>query len=344
MQENKACGYYLTTRELITMAVLSALGGVLSAYVGYLGNLVNQFFGVPFGAGQFMGGLHVFWFIVLAGLVRKPGAVTAAGLLKGLVEMLTGSTHGAVIVLVCVVQAAAVDAVISLRREPGLGTYLVAGAAGTVSEVILMQLLYFSGAPAWYILLMTTLAAASGVIFAGYLGSGVLGLLEHGRPAAAGPVAPRARTVQFAITLLLGALLAGGAVFYYACVFEPFWAAPGVAIEGKVAHPYTYRAESFDAPAITVTAELKGSVTYVAPRDYTGVPIKKILTAAQPDATATKLTVSAGDGYSVEFPLTDLLKDDETLLIQEEDGSYRLIAPRYAGGYWVRQVTRIKVE
>ncbi|MDK2784844.1 MAG: energy-coupling factor transport system permease protein [Bacillota bacterium] len=344
MRQNKTRGYYLTTRELITMAVLSALGGVLSTYVGYLGNLLNQFFGVPFGAGQFMGGLHVFWFIVLAGLVRKPGAVLAAGLLKGLVEFLTGSTHGVVIVLVCVVQAAAVDAVVSLGRRSGLGAYLVAGAAGTVSEVVLMQLLYFSGAPAWYILLMIGLAAVSGVIFAGYLGSGVLDLLHYGRIAAQRPQGSSAHTARFVITLILGALLAGGAVYYYAFVFEPSWASPAVTIEGKVSHPYTYREGSFPDSAITVTAELKGSVTYVPPRDYTGVPIRKILTAAQPDGTATKVTVSARDGYSVEFPLTDLLKDEKTILIREKDGSYRLIAPEHAGGYWVRQVTRIKVE
>ena len=51
---------YFATRDLLIMAVLSGIGGVLSTYVGYLGNLLNRLFGVPFGAGQFVAGLHVF--------------------------------------------------------------------------------------------------------------------------------------------------------------------------------------------------------------------------------------------------------------------------------------------
>ena len=75
--------YYLSNRDLLVIAILSGIGGVMSTYVGYLGNLLNRIFGVPFGAGQFVSGLHIFWFILIAGLVRRPGAATAAGLLKG---------------------------------------------------------------------------------------------------------------------------------------------------------------------------------------------------------------------------------------------------------------------
>ena len=45
--------YYLGNRDLLIIAVLSGIGGVMSTYVGYLGNLINQIFGVPCGAGQF---------------------------------------------------------------------------------------------------------------------------------------------------------------------------------------------------------------------------------------------------------------------------------------------------
>ena len=55
----------LSTRGIVTIAVLASLGGVLSTFVGYLGNLVNLALGVPFGAGQFMAGLHVFWLVVV---------------------------------------------------------------------------------------------------------------------------------------------------------------------------------------------------------------------------------------------------------------------------------------
>ncbi len=67
----------------------------MSTYVGYLGNLINQIFGVPFGAGQFASGLHVFWFILAAGLIRRPGGpLPPQAFLKGIIELFTGSTHG----------------------------------------------------------------------------------------------------------------------------------------------------------------------------------------------------------------------------------------------------------
>ncbi|MCJ2532418.1 MAG: ECF transporter S component, partial [Candidatus Thermoplasmatota archaeon] len=90
----------LSTKDLVTIALLSALGGVLSTYVGYLGNLMNHIVGVPFGAGQFMAGLHVLWIILAIGITKKKGAGTVTGALKGVVELFTGSTHGIVIVVV----------------------------------------------------------------------------------------------------------------------------------------------------------------------------------------------------------------------------------------------------
>lgn len=49
-----------SNRDLLVIAVLSGIGGVMSTYIGYLGNLLNNLLGVPFGAGQFVAGLHVF--------------------------------------------------------------------------------------------------------------------------------------------------------------------------------------------------------------------------------------------------------------------------------------------
>ena len=107
MEEEKITkrkSYYLSNRDLLVIAVLSGIGGVMSTYIGYLGNLLNRLFGIPFGAGQFVSGLHVFWFILAAGLIRRPGAATAACLLKGVIELLTSSTHGVAIILVSLIQ------------------------------------------------------------------------------------------------------------------------------------------------------------------------------------------------------------------------------------------------
>ncbi|NLL21914.1 MAG: sulfite oxidase, partial [Firmicutes bacterium] len=34
--------YYLSNRDLLVIAVLSGIGGIMSTYIGYLGNLVNR--------------------------------------------------------------------------------------------------------------------------------------------------------------------------------------------------------------------------------------------------------------------------------------------------------------
>jgi ABC-type thiamin/hydroxymethylpyrimidine transport system permease subunit len=150
--------YYLSNRDLLIIAILSGIGGVMSTYVGYLGNFLNRLFGVPFGAGQFLSGLHIFWIILAAGLVRLPGAATAAGLLKGVIELFTGSTHGVAIVFVSLAQGLFVDLVLLLLRRHSLPVYALAGGMGSASNVLVFQALYFSGAPLSYILFIAGLS------------------------------------------------------------------------------------------------------------------------------------------------------------------------------------------
>lgn len=350
---------YFANRDLLVMAVLSGIGGVLSTYVGYLGNLLNRIFGVPFGAGQFVSGLHVFWIILAAGLVRRPGAATIAGLLKGVVELLTGSTHGIAIVLVSLVQGLVVDLVLLLMRRHGPVTYSVAGGLSAASNVIVFQLLYFSGAPPGYILFISGLALVSGSLFAGLFGSGVLDLigeagllrLRSGREMPAAEVGGPGKRVQkgkpawlkITLTAILIVAFSIGAIYYYAVIFEPPWAGPQCRVEGKVEQELSFSLSKFASFETTIEAELKGQVTYVPPQEYTGIPVKDILKEAAPLPEATVLKVIGTDGYEVEFDLAEVMADDLMILIQEDD-TLRLIAGNYEGGYWVKLVCRFKVE
>jgi len=179
LENNVKKRYYFSTRDLLIIAILSGVGGVLSTYVGYLGNLLNRVFVVPFGAGQFVAGLHTFWIILVAGLVRRPGAGTIAGLLKGIVEMLTGSTHGIAIVLVSLVQGLLVDLVLWIMRRHTLASYSIAGGFSAASNVFVFQLLYFSGAPITYILFIGALAFISGCLLGGSFGYSVLDIIRE---------------------------------------------------------------------------------------------------------------------------------------------------------------------
>ncbi|MGI6647984.1 MAG: molybdopterin-dependent oxidoreductase [Bacillota bacterium] len=107
--------------------------------------------------------------------------------------------------------------------------------------------------------------------------------------------------------------------------------------------PLSFQLSDFDQYETTITAELKGQVSYVPPQEYTGIPLRIILQEASPLDEAKKLRVMATDGYEVEFELEKVFNDDQMLLIREGD-MLRLIAGNYDGGYWVKLVNRIIVE
>lgn len=341
--------YYLSNRDLLIIAILSGIGGIMSTYIGYLGNLLNHVFGIPFGAGQFVSGLHIFWFILAAGLIKRPGAATAAGLLKGVIEFLTGSTHGVVIILISLVQGFLVDFVLLITRRYNLGSYMLAGGVSASSNVFLFQLLYFSGAPISYILFIGLLAFVSGVLFAGSFGCSVLDIVMQARPfritVASGEAVPAAVSTRFrlVITAILLVLLFFGAVYYFAVVFEPPWAGPCCQVEGAVKNPFSFHLSRFEQEETTITAELKGEFTHVPPQEYTGIPLSVIIQEASPLEDAKKLKVMATDGYAVEFELQKVLNDEQMLLIQEGD-ELRLIAGNYEGNHWVELVNKILVE
>lgn len=352
--------YYLSNRDLLVIAVLSGIGGVMSTYVGYLGNLLNRVFGVPFGAGQFVSGLHVFWIILAAGLVRKPGAATAAGLLKGVIEVLTGSSHGVSIILVSLVQGLLVDMVLLVVRRHSLAGYMLAGGVAAASNVFVFQLLYFSGAPMAYIFFIALLAFISGILLAGSFGHSVLEIVMQARPfriaAAAGGAAPAAATAtgvarqgiglprfKLVLTVLLVVVFTGGALYYFAAVFEPPWVGPRCRVEGLVEKPLSFQLARFQEYETTITAELVGEITYIPPREYTGIPVYIILQQAGPLPGAETLVVTATDGYMVEFALREVLADKQMVLINEND-TLRLIAGNYPGGHWVKMVNGMIVK
>ena len=347
---------YWKNRDLLIIAVLSGVGGVMSTYVGYLGNLLNRMLGVPFGAGQFVAGLHVFWIILAAALVRKKGTATATGLLKGIIEMLTGSTHGIAIVLISLVQGFLADLLLLLFRKHSLAAYMVAGGFASASNVILFQLLYFSGAPIHFLLFISGLAFLSGMLLGGSFAHHVLEMVLQARPIRmTGDVAGEMRKASGTtkgtkgwkaghwITLLLTVVLSAGALYYFVVVFEMPGQGPQLRVEGAVEQPLQLELNQMEEHQVTITAELIGEITYVAPQPYTGIPVKVILEKAGIQPQATSLEVTATDGYTVTFDLAAVMVDDEMVLIQEED-TLRLIAGAYPGGHWVKMVNRMIVK
>ncbi len=330
----------LDTRDLVTLAILSALGGVLSAYVGYLANLINSFVGTPFGAGQVLAGLHVFWLILARGMTRRVGSGTVAGILKGLVEMLAGSVHGVLVVLVSAIEGFVVDLLLlRFRSDDRLGQMLAGGLA-TSSNVFVFQFLFLSGVPVTYILILAGLAFASGVLFAGYFAWEILrSLTQSGRmPTQPEPPVPRWRIVLGYV--LVAAFLSGG-VWYYSVVYN--WGEPeGFAVKGLVGRPYTYVEHDFGDCLVTVEAELKGSFIHVEPRNYTGVLLSCVLRSAEPKADATRVRLTATDGYKVVLDLGLVMGSESILIVSDKQGA-RLVGAELDGSLWIRDIKSVEL-
>ncbi len=353
----------LSTKDLVTIALLSALGGVLSTYVGYLGNLMNHIVGVPFGAGQFMAGLHVLWILLAIGITKKKGAGTVTGALKGVVELFTGSTHGVVIVVVSLMQGVVADMVLFSDKAKDRRDYVSYSAAGGLSaavNVIVFQTLFFAGVPWILILVLCMLACASGMIFGGWLSVEMLEALDE-----AGVVggkkevfvdqrsaeddawkrnrqAKRRRRASLAAVASFLTVFTIGAVYYFMFVFV-LHGGDAISIEGDVDNPFDFRYEDFEDQEVVVNAELVGTVTHVAPRDYTGILLSDLLAEAVPQDGASEVVVRGRDGYFAVFDLADVMEDDGIIIIDDE-GSFQLVADAYEGGYWVEEVVAIEVR
>jgi energy-coupling factor transport system substrate-specific component len=350
-------GHYAEIKEIITIALLSSLGGTLSTFVGYLGNLVNLALGVPFGAGQFIAGLHVFWLVLIQAIIRKRGAGTFGGLLKGIVELFTGSTHGIVIVLVSLVQGVLVDGFAAFGgdlQDADLSRKLVwwiGAGASAASNVIVFQLFYFSGAPIIYIGVITILAFCSGIIFGGYFGWETLdflndaGVLNNKKQAHNRDVPGKSHgtivkrnipAIAFVAFLILG-------TSYYVTEVANFGSDPySCEVTGLVENPYVFHYSTFPEDMVTIEAELEGAYTYSPPTNYTGYLVSSIIDHASPQPEATTLKVIATDGYTIIFDLREVMNDDRFILNKSESGLW-LIAAEYDGSQWVQQVTTFEI-
>jgi len=330
-------------RDIVLVALLAAMGGVLSTYVGYIGNLVNRLFGVPFGAGQLIAGLHVIWPLLSRLLIRRFGSGILVGTTKGLVEFLAGGTHGVVIVLVSFVEGLLVDVGLGVLKRETLTMTMISGAVASASNVFVFQAIYFSGVPLTFILVMAGLSLVSGAFLGGYLAWDLRGLLTAAGIVRSERSVDRSAWWRRLITLVAVVGLLAGGVFYYVAIYNPFAQPSTVRISGAVAEPFTFAYRDWESETVTIEAELRGSVTAGPRQPYEGVPLSAILRHAAPDATATMVDVIADDGYAIPFELAEALSDDRLVLTLEEE-HLRLIAGSYDGSHWVRRVTRIVVH
>jgi ABC-type thiamin/hydroxymethylpyrimidine transport system permease subunit len=331
--------YYFSTRDLLMMAALAALGGVVSTYVNAIGDFFQSILGFA-GTTQWAAGLHVLWLTLAVGLTGKQGAGTITGILKGAVELLSGNTHGLLVVLVDIVAGLLVDlGFLPFRNKDSLPAYALAGGLASASNVFVFQL--FASLPADVLaygamLLVGGVAFISGMLFAGLLGQVLLNTLRRAGVVKDRPSVPMSRRIYpiflagvAVLTLALGAYLS-----------RTLRGPATVHIGGAVQVPYDYPLEHGDIPSITAEATLRNVTSR-----YTGVPVRELVDRAQPQPNASLLLIQASDGYAF-FVSMDEVRENEGLLLaaqgKGQDASYNLVGARNSKA-WVRGVEEMAV-
>lgn len=113
-------------------------------------------------------------------------------------------------------------------------------------------------------------------------------------------------------------------------------------VSGQVSKAGTYNLDDYKDRFITINAKLDGQVTHLPAQNYTGIPVRTILSDAGVKDGSSNVTVSASDGYVQVFDLSNVTASDNMILINQ-NSTVRLVAKGYAGGYWVEQVKTITV-
>ena len=168
-----------TSRKVATVALLGALGGVSSVAIGWGGTILAL---TPLGpmAGQLLAGLHVFWLVLVAVLVKNRGAASAAGALKGLVEMMLPNHLGIFVFFMSLLEGAVVDlAFLPLRRVTPLAALVASGLSSASNLLVLQvfQLLPSSLSLTMYCA-MYVASFVSGLVLGGYLSMKSLNVLK----------------------------------------------------------------------------------------------------------------------------------------------------------------------
>jgi energy-coupling factor transport system substrate-specific component len=331
--------FYFSTRDLLIITVLASLGGVASTYVNTLGDAIHAALGIP-GAAQWAAGLHVIWIILGMGILRKPGTGVFIGLIKGAVELISGNSHGVIILLVDLAAGLLVDfCFMVFRKKESLLPYLLAGGLASASNVLIFQLfasipLNMLGISAILILLLV--AFISGIILSGLLPFSLQNAMNK-----AGVIRlPSTSEInkKVGVWIVLGVLLITVLLTGYVIVTTQ--GTPIVQIQGDVKNPYEFPQKDFYLEKVLRKMEYKNMLT-----EYSGYPLKRIIEFSDPEPDATSILLEASDGYAFLISFDELNANESILLIEKGSGiktAYDIVGPESSKA-WVRNVNSIRV-
>jgi energy-coupling factor transport system permease protein len=170
-QQKGGWNFNYSTRDIVIVAVIAAITGVVNTGVGNIWALANSSLG-PLG-GALLQGAFMWAYILAMWLVRKPGAALAVGIIESAVEILLGNQSGVGTLGWGLFQGVAIEAVMAVvsYKKFGMWTAILAGAAasqfGTVWTAILFGWDPSTARDVW---LAVPVNLISGAILSGLLG------------------------------------------------------------------------------------------------------------------------------------------------------------------------------
>jgi energy-coupling factor transport system substrate-specific component len=163
---------YLSTADLLTMAAVAVVGGILDSYLWpLLMNVATPVFAFLGPIGWIAAsGVYMIMPSIIALLIRRPGAVTLYGIVQGFVEMLFGNAFGPMAIVYSGLEAVGLDLGMAIFRYRG-GLVAVMIGAGIGSVFIDEAYIFLFHLQTTYTLIVGGISAfVSGAVLGGLIG------------------------------------------------------------------------------------------------------------------------------------------------------------------------------
>ena len=131
-----------STRDIVVLAVIAAIAGVVNTGMGNLWYLANSSLG-PLG-GALLQGAFMWAYVLVMWLIRKPGAALFLGIIEAAVEILLGNAAGVGTLGWGISQGLAIEVVMAMTNYKNFDmlTAIFAGAAASQFGTIWTSILF----------------------------------------------------------------------------------------------------------------------------------------------------------------------------------------------------------
>ncbi|MEX2681642.1 MAG: ECF transporter S component [Candidatus Sigynarchaeota archaeon] len=176
--------HYFSTFDLVIIALLAALGNIISASLDYF-KFVFPKAGPPFF--QLFSGYHLIWMILAFGITKKHGSPTFVAAIKGIFEFMSWDAFfGPWVIVLNIVEGVGIDVGFMLSRKLRSDRVrcLIAGILGNLFQPLVSYsiVFYYIGRPfpdPTILLIAMGFSVTSGAVIAGLLGHQLLQVLRR---------------------------------------------------------------------------------------------------------------------------------------------------------------------